>query len=69
MEEELAVGRELQMSMLPLTSPKTEGFEIATFSNSARKVGGVFYDFIEMGSDQLGLVIGDVAGKSVSGVP
>jgi len=38
MEEELAIGRELQMSMLPL-------------------------------SDKLGLVIGDVAGKSVSGVP
>jgi len=67
MEEELAIGRELQMSMLPLTNPKTEGFEIAAFSNSAREVGGDFYDFIEMGSDKLGLVIGDVTGKSVSG--
>ena len=67
MEEELAIGRELQMSMLPLTSPETEGFEIAAFSNSAREVGGDFYDFIEMGPDKLGLVIGDVTGKSVSG--
>jgi sigma-B regulation protein RsbU (phosphoserine phosphatase) len=67
MEEELAIGRELQMSMLPATSPKMEGFEIAAFSVSAREVGGDFYDFIEMGSDKIGFVIGDVTGKSVSG--
>jgi sigma-B regulation protein RsbU (phosphoserine phosphatase) len=67
MEEELAIGRELQMSMLPAANPKVEGFEIAAFSNSAREVGGDFYDFIEMNSDKLGLVIGDVTGKSVSG--
>jgi hypothetical protein len=31
------------------------------------EVGGDFYDFIDMGSDKAGLVIGDVTGKSVSG--
>jgi len=67
MEEELAIGRELQMSMLPAASPKIEGYEIAAISISAREVGGDFYDFIEMGSDKLGFVIGDVTGKSVSG--
>jgi sigma-B regulation protein RsbU (phosphoserine phosphatase) len=34
---------------------------------SAREVGGDFYDFIEMGEDKAGFVIGDVTGKSVSG--
>ena len=67
MEEELAIARDLQMSMLPATCPELKGFELATRSTPAREVGGDFFDFIEMGEDKVGLVIGDVTGKSVSG--
>ena len=47
--------------------PEIEGFDIAAYSVSAREVGGDFYDFIDMGEDKAGFVIGDVTGKSVSG--
>ena len=67
MEEELSIARDLQTSMLPAQCPTIEGFEIAAFSVSAREVGGDFYDFIDMGEDRVGMVIGDVTGKSVSG--
>ncbi|MBW1849789.1 MAG: SpoIIE family protein phosphatase, partial [Deltaproteobacteria bacterium] len=67
MEEDLSVARDLQISMLPATCPNIEGFQIAASSTQAREVGGDFYDFIEMGKDRVGLVIGDVTGKSVSG--
>jgi sigma-B regulation protein RsbU (phosphoserine phosphatase) len=67
MEEELAIARDLQMSMLPAEPPKLEGMEIASFSAPAREVGGDFYDFVEMGEGRLGIVVGDVTGKSVSG--
>ena len=67
MEEELSIARNLQVSMLPAECPTIEGFEIAAFSESAREVGGDFYDFIEMGTEKAGMVIGDVTGKSVSG--
>jgi serine phosphatase RsbU (regulator of sigma subunit) len=67
MEEELSIARDLQMSMLPAECPQIAGFEIAAFSVSAREVGGDFYDFIEMGAEKAGMVIGDVTGKSVSG--
>lgn len=67
MEEELAIAHDLQTSMLPATCPKIEGFEMAAVSIPAREVGGDFFDFIEMGNARLGLVIGDVTGKSVSG--
>jgi sigma-B regulation protein RsbU (phosphoserine phosphatase) len=67
MEEELNIARNLQMSMLPASCPKIKGFEISASSTPAREVGGDFYDFIEMGKDRLGLVVGDVTGKSVSG--
>jgi len=55
------------MSMLPAECPTIDGFEIAAHSVQAREVGGDFYDFIEMEEEKLGMVIGDVTGKSVSG--
>jgi len=67
MEEELNIARDLQMSMLPSVCPQIAGFAIAATSIPAREVGGDFFDFIEMGKDRLGLVVGDVTGKSVSG--
>jgi sigma-B regulation protein RsbU (phosphoserine phosphatase) len=67
MEEELNIARDLQVSMLPADTPHIAGFEIAAYSVSAREVGGDFYDFIEMGADKAGMLIGDVTGKSVSG--
>jgi sigma-B regulation protein RsbU (phosphoserine phosphatase) len=67
MEEELSIARDLQVSMLPAECPHVAGFRIAAYSLAAREVGGDFYDFIEMGGDRLGMVIGDVTGKSVSG--
>ena len=67
MEEELNIARDLQTSMLPADCPQIKGFEIAAYSLAAREVGGDFYDFIDMGEDKAGMVIGDVTGKSVSG--
>ena len=67
MEEELNIARDLQVSMLPAICPQIAGFELAAISTQAREVGGDFFDFIEMGEARLGLVIGDVTGKSVSG--
>jgi len=67
LEGEMAIARDLQMSMLPATCPEIEGVEIAARSIPAREVGGDFFDFIEMGEGKAGLVVGDVTGKSVSG--
>ena len=67
MEEELNIARDLQMSMLPAACPEVKGFHIAASSTPAREVGGDFYDFIEMDEGKIGLVVGDVTGKSVSG--
>jgi sigma-B regulation protein RsbU (phosphoserine phosphatase) len=53
--------------MLPSECPQIKGFEIAAYSGSAREVGGDFYDFIDMGEEKAGMIIGDVTGKSVSG--
>jgi serine phosphatase RsbU (regulator of sigma subunit) len=70
MEEELKIAHNLQTSMLPDKAPTLEGASIVARSIPAREVGGDFYDFIEImkdGTKRLGIVVGDVSGKAVSG--
>jgi len=70
MQEELNVGHDIQMSMLPLVFPPfpdRNEFSINALLKPAREVGGDFYDFFFINKDELCLVIGDVSGKGVPG--
>jgi len=67
MERDLSVARDIQMSMLPSSCPKIEGYQIAASSTPAREVSGDFFDFIDIDEGKMGFVIADVTGKSVSG--
>jgi sigma-B regulation protein RsbU (phosphoserine phosphatase) len=70
-EQELALGRQIQLSLLPRGCPALAGWECAATYQPARIVGGDFYDFFELplaGSGsrkRLGVVIADVADKGV----
>jgi serine phosphatase RsbU (regulator of sigma subunit) len=66
-EEELAVGRQIQLSLLPKSLPTIPGWEFAVHYEAAHQVGGDFYDLFELPDleDQIGLLIGDVSGKGV----
>jgi len=67
LEDELSVGQEIQLGLLPEGPPEVEGWEFAATYRPARLVGGDFYDYFELSGEpnQLGLVIADVAGKGV----
>ncbi len=67
MEDELAVGQQIQLSLLPAGPPEAEGWDFASIYQPAQLVGGDFYDFFQLAGDpnQLGLVIADVSGKGV----
>jgi serine phosphatase RsbU (regulator of sigma subunit) len=68
LEEEMAVGRQIQLTLLPEAPPTVPGWEFATFYQPARLVGGDFYDFFELPEESgggLGMVIADVADKGV----
>jgi len=64
-EQELRTARLIQHSLLPKEVPTLEGWQIATYYQSAREVGGDLYDFLTFEDGRLGLVIGDVADKGV----
>jgi phosphoserine phosphatase RsbU/P len=62
---DLEIARDIQASLLPRSVPVVPGFSFYGGSIPAKVVGGDFYDFIPFEDRRLGVVIGDVSGKSV----
>lgn len=69
LEYELHLAHDIQASMVPPASIDLPGWQIATAYEAAQEVGGDFVDVLPVAGapDRLVLVIGDVAGKSISG--
>jgi serine phosphatase RsbU (regulator of sigma subunit)/predicted ester cyclase len=64
-EQDLRVARHIQQASLPKEVPTLEGWQITPYYQSAREVGGDFYDFHLLPEGRLGLVVGDATGKGV----
>jgi serine phosphatase RsbU (regulator of sigma subunit)/anti-sigma regulatory factor (Ser/Thr protein kinase) len=62
---ELEIAANIQLSLLPKTLPEIEGFTLDGFYQSARHVGGDFYDAVKTPDGGLLLTIADVMGKGV----
>jgi sigma-B regulation protein RsbU (phosphoserine phosphatase) len=67
LDEELAIGRRIQLSLMPRRFPRVDGWEIASAYEPAREVGGDFFDVfrIRERGECLGLVVADVTGKGI----
>lgn len=67
MEEELAIGRDIQLGLLPKETPEVPGWAFAALYRSAREVGGDLYDFIPAAYSNhvFNIVVADVTGKGV----
>jgi serine phosphatase RsbU (regulator of sigma subunit)/NO-binding membrane sensor protein with MHYT domain len=66
LEVELELARAVQQGLLPTAPPEQTGVQVAARTLPARFVSGDFYDFIEIDSDRLAMIVGDVSGKGVS---
>ncbi|MDD5654165.1 MAG: SpoIIE family protein phosphatase, partial [Candidatus Omnitrophica bacterium] len=67
LDEEMRMGRQIQVNLLPQRTPQIEGLIVQGLMNPAKEIGGDYYDFISLsGRDELGIVIGDVSGKGVA---
>ena len=67
-EAELALGRQIQRSFVPLIPPDLPGYEVATQYEPAREVGGDFFDVfrIQRRQGRLAVCIADVTGKGIA---
>ena len=63
--QELRIAAEVQRRLLPVKTAAMATIEYAGRCVQARSVGGDYYDFLDLGRGQLGLVLGDVSGKGL----
>jgi serine phosphatase RsbU (regulator of sigma subunit)/catechol 2,3-dioxygenase-like lactoylglutathione lyase family enzyme len=64
--QELEIATRVQSKLFPQRSPQLKSLEYSGICIQARKVGGDYYDFLDLGGQRLGLVIGDIAGKGIA---
>ena len=64
-EREIAEARAIQEGFLPKEIPQLAGYEIASAWQSARVVGGDYFDVLSFDNGALGICIADVAGKGM----
>jgi len=64
---DLELAAQIQKSFLPREVLSVEGVELFAEYRAAYSVGGDFYDVFWVAPDRLGVFIGDISGKGVSG--
>ena len=62
---ELEIATQVQARLFPQRLPALRSLEYAGACVQTRRVGGDYYDFLDLGQERLGLVIGDIAGKGM----
>lgn len=64
---EMEIARQVQARLFPQNLPSMRTLDYAGACLQARQVGGDYYDFLSLGGERLGLVLGDIAGKGIAG--
>ncbi len=64
--QELEIAKQVQARLFPQSQPPSKTLEYAGLCIQARKVGGDYYDFLDLGKARLGFVIGDISGKGIA---
>ena len=65
--QELEFAREVQFRLFPQKLPCLGTLDYTGSCVPARQVGGDYYDFLELRPGRVALVLGDIAGKGISG--
>ena len=65
MEKEIQLARQIQKTFLPEALPQIEGWDLDLRWNTAREVGGDFYDAFKIHDDKIAFAIADVSDKGM----
>jgi phosphoserine phosphatase RsbU/P len=64
--QEMEIAKQVQARLFPQMLPSLRTLDYAGICIQARQVGGDYYDFLDLGRERLGLVIGDISGKGIA---
>src|SRR5271163_4462545 len=64
--QELEIAKQVQARLFPQSLPALGSLDYAGICIQARHVGGDYYDFLALGQERLGLLIGDISGKGMA---
>ena len=64
--QEMEIAKQVQSRLFPQSLPRLSTLDYAGICHQARQVGGDYYDFLNLGNNRLGLVIGDISGKGIA---
>jgi serine phosphatase RsbU (regulator of sigma subunit)/predicted enzyme related to lactoylglutathione lyase len=64
--QEMEIAKQVQTRLFPQTFPPLATLDYSGICIQARQVGGDYYDFLDLGRERLGLVVGDISGKGIA---
>ena len=64
--QEMEIAKQVQARLFPQSLPSIRTLDYGGVCIQARQVGGDYYDFLNLGGERLGLVIGDISGKGIA---
>jgi phosphoserine phosphatase RsbU/P len=66
LRRDMALASDVQRRLLPEAPPLSECVDFAATSVPARRIGGDYYDFVELPDRGIGIALADVSGKGVA---
>jgi sigma-B regulation protein RsbU (phosphoserine phosphatase) len=63
---DMEIAREVQSRLFPQFLPPLRTLQYAGTCIQARVVGGDYYDFLDLGTGRLGIVLADISGKGIA---
>ncbi|MEN9934399.1 MAG: hypothetical protein RLZZ387_978 [Chloroflexota bacterium] len=64
-QRELEIAHNVQQAIFPAQMPRIPGIELAAYCRPHRETSGDFFDLLVLSDGRLGLMVGDVSGKSI----
>jgi serine phosphatase RsbU (regulator of sigma subunit) len=64
--QEMEIAKQVQTRLFPQTLPPLATLDYSGICIQARQVGGDYYDFLDLGRERPGLVVGDISGKGIA---